>query len=99
MNGCTSDGIAAYPILQAGARSRRARRTDQQPVWGAAVRLGGYSARTRVAGNEISTSVPASTALLMVKVARLASASTLVSGRPSPVPDAERPDVVTCRNG
>jgi mannose-6-phosphate isomerase-like protein (cupin superfamily) len=37
-------------------------------------------------GNVISTSVPASTALLIAKLARLASASALVNGKPKPVP-------------
>ena len=56
--------------------------------------------RIGVPGNATSTSVPALTALLMLKVARLASASALVSGRPSPVPpEPKRAEVASCRNG
>ena len=56
--------------------------------------------RPASAGNATSTSVPAFGALLMVKLARLASASALVSGRPRPVPpEPQLPDVAVCRNG
>jgi hypothetical protein len=58
-------------------------------------RLAAYSASTRVAGKAISTSVPASIALLIVKLARLASANTLVSGSPRPVPALARPEAAT----
>ena len=58
-----------------------------------AARMGGGELRDvcaqpilRAAGKAISTSVPALTALLIAKEARLASASALVSGKPSPVP-------------
>ena len=58
-----------------------------------------HSARTRVVGKVISASVPLRGSLLIAKAARLASASALVSGRPSPVPCASRPSVTTRRKG
>src|SRR4029077_13914039 len=59
-----------------------------------------YSAATRPPGNATSTRVPVFTALLILKLARLASASALVSGRPRPVPpEPQRADVASWRNG
>src|SRR5260370_41004950 len=58
------------------------------------------SANTRSGGKATSISVPALGALLMRKVARLASASALVSGRPRPVPPGPGwTGGATCRNG
>ncbi len=45
-----------------------------------------YSASTRLPENVISTSVPASRALLIENAARFASAKALVKGNPRPVP-------------
>ena len=55
---------------------------------------------TRLGGKAISTRVPAFGALLMWKLARLASANALVSGSARPVPpEPQLPDVATWRNG
>ncbi len=58
------------------------------------------SARTRVVGNVIWTSVPSSGVLSIRNSALLASVSALVSGSPSPVPICStRPGRWICRKG